>query len=192
MSSAEAARVCIGCTLEAGGDNGVALVGLLISVASAAVSFWAVTRSSRNHDALILREEFQPHRLEVEANLRVLDEKLEALELSVAPSLLWSRIEANFTQEQADTLLAALNVIAQARKIDEREIFSERWADTLRPIYRGLERSWSEVDRAGHLEGLRRAAANDVVARIREFRHATRRLIENGVKAPLARKRWRS
>jgi hypothetical protein len=186
--------LCIGCVVNPdGGDAAslwVAAAGVLISLISAAVSVAAVRGSSKNHDALILREEFQPHRAIVDAALEILDEKREALELSVSPSLPISRLISNFNHEETDTQGAAMDVLRQAQIIDERAFFRAKWDATLRPIYRRIEQNWDCIDRANHPDGLRRLAATEVVADLKAFRATALQLLDEGIKAPLARKKW--
>lgn len=193
MTEADVAGLCVGCTIESGSDASaiaLGLVGIAISVISAGVSVWAVRASVRNHDALILREEFQPHRVSLDASLKVLSDKVEGLELSLQPNLTWSRIEQNFATEQADTQLAALSVLKEAKTLDDRSLFKEKWEPALKPIYKSIEKSWDEVDRTNLPEQLRRLAASEVISNTKYFVNQARTLIENGVKAPLARKRW--
>ncbi len=192
-NSDEVARICIGCTVESGGDSLsliIALAGVAISLISAAVSVWAITTTSKNHDSLILREEFQPHRALIEASLKILGEKAQALELSISPGLPWTRVESNFVLEQADTELSALAILDEARSIDERGLFPQKWEHTLRLIYISMENSWIEVDRIASPEPARRAAALAVVQHIQNYISTTKTFLEAGVKAPLAKKRW--
>ena len=189
----EVARVCIGCTVAAGGDSlslVIAFAGVAISLVSAAVSVLAIATTSKNHDSLILREEFQPHRALIESSLKTLGEKAQALELSISPGLPWTRVESNFALEQADTELSALAILDEARSIDERGLFARKWEHTLRQIYLSMENSWVEVERTSSPEPARRAAALAVVQHIQNYVSTTKTFLETGVRAPLAKKRW--
>ncbi len=141
--------------------------------------------SERSLRANILRDEFNAHRQFLQEHLNAIDVLLVGLKQTVNPAMPLERLVTNFGHVQNDVMRRVSAIHDEGLKISERGLFTGDWAVAFRKPTQRIERELDSILDPDKPEGIRRAAANDVVNELEQVVTRLRRMIDDTVKAPL-------
>lgn len=191
--SPEALRVCAGCEFSPGSGwltDAVALFAAFTGVVSFLVAFRAYDWSRKQHDALVLREEFSGHRTAIDAHLRVIDRLLVVLEPSASPAMPISRLKQNFITEAASIRQVLGELSDELNKLDNRELFKTEFYKMISSDLSSVDLSLDNLEDPSITEPQARHDATMVVSKMQLCCIRTRLNIESSIKSALSKGRW--
>ena len=151
-------------------------------MAGAYAGLQAFRTTLHKNDADVLREEFDRHRVPIESSLAELRKQIRTLSPLTSPLMPLPRIQENVTSQMEPIRQAVDAILVEARDIDERKMFPERWTTTLLIPQKAIEIEFEKFEVTGLTELSGRVSISAIVSGLTAFTGSTRALIDSSVR----------